>query len=223
MARLTADDMIDMVRDALGGESSETISDTRILRYINQSYLELCSRYDFQQLSTSTTITTSDGIAAYELSVANVLSFTSIIDDTNNLLLRTMSEPQYHKYTQGSTTSGTPSKWFLSGVGSNDRYEVTLWPTPAGAYTLNVYYNQKPDELVTSPAATSPIIPEPWDDSIISRAVSRGWRMLGDLAAAKEWGRLTRDNDFSALKTTYVTSWTPTYVTSPVARALMDV
>ena len=43
MARLTADDMIDIVRDCLGGETTETISDTRILRYINQSYLELSS------------------------------------------------------------------------------------------------------------------------------------------------------------------------------------
>lgn len=223
MARLTASDMIDMVRDCLGGETSETISDTRILRYINQSYLELCSRYEFQQLSTSTSITTSSGTAAYELSVSDVLSFTSLVDDTNNLLLRTLSEPQYYKYTQGSTTSGTPSKWFLSGVGSNDRYELTFWPTPAGTYTINVYYNEKPDELVTTPAATSPIIPEPWDDSIIHRAVSRGWRMLGDITMSEKWLKLARDNDFSALKTTYVTSWTPTYTSSVVGRALMDV
>ena len=56
MARLTASDMIDMVRDALGGETSETISDTRILRFINQSYLELASRWHFEQLGTAPTI-----------------------------------------------------------------------------------------------------------------------------------------------------------------------
>ena len=223
MARLTASDMIDMVRDCLGGETTETISDTRILRYINQSYLELASEYAYPQLSTSTTITTSSGTAAYELSVSNLLRFTDIVDDTNNLKLYTMSEDQYHKFNQGGSTSGTPIYWFVSGVGSNDRYEVTLWPTPAGTYTLNVHYTQAPDELVTSPTATSAIIPEPWDDSIIHRAVSRGWRMLGDLETAGKWLSLARNNDRAAKKSTYQSSYIITRPGSFVGRALQDV
>ena len=154
MARLTASDMIDMVRDCLGGETTETLSDTRILRYLNQSYLEIASDIAPPQLGASTTITTSSGTAAYELSVSNVLQFTDIVDGTNNLKLYTMSENQYHKFTQGGTTSGTPIYWYVSGVGSNDRYELTFFPTPAGTYSLTVHYNQAPDELVTSPAAT---------------------------------------------------------------------
>ena len=109
MARLAADDMIDMVRDCLGGETTEPISDTRILRYINQSYLELASEYAYPQLSADTTITTESGTAAYELTVSNVLRFTDIVDDTNNLKLYTMSEPQYHKFNQGGSTSGSTS------------------------------------------------------------------------------------------------------------------
>ncbi len=34
MARLDADDMIPLVRDASGGETSETLTDTRILRFL---------------------------------------------------------------------------------------------------------------------------------------------------------------------------------------------
>ena len=181
MARLTASDMIDMVRDCLGGETTETISDARILRYINQSYLELASRNQFDQLSTSTTITTTSGTTSYELSVSNVMKITDLVDDTNNVKLYTMNEEQYHSYVQGGTTSGTPTYWFIDGVGSNSRYQLTLYPTPAGTYTINVYYTQSPDELVTSPAATTSEIPETWDDSIIHLAVSRGGKMLGDL------------------------------------------
>ena len=223
MARLTASDLIDMVRDCLGGETTETLSDTRILRYLNQSYLQLSSEYAFPQLGASVTITTVDGTAAYELSVSNVLQFTDIVDTTNNLKLYTMNENQYHKFTQGGTTSGTPIYWYLSGVGSNDRYELTFFPTPAGTYTLTLHYTQAPDELVTSPSATSMVIPEPWDDSVLHRAVSRGWRMLGDLDAAGKWLGLARENDKAALKSTYQPSYIVTRPGSYIGRALQDV
>jgi hypothetical protein len=225
MARLTASDMIDMVRDCLGGETSETISDTRILRYINQSYLELASRNHFDQLSASSTITTASGTATYELSVSNVLNINDLEDDTNNIKLHPMNEDQYRKFTQGNASSitGTPVYWFIDGVGSNNRYNITFFPTPAGTYTINVYYTQSPDELVTSPAATSPVIPEPWDDSIIHRAVSRGWRMLNELETAGSWLSLARQNDRAALKSTYHPSYIAVKPGSKIGRALQDV
>ena len=223
MARLTASDMIDMVRDCLGGETTETISNTRILRYINQAYLEIASRYQFDQLSTSSTITTEDEEETYELSVSNVMKINDLVDDTNNLKLYPMNEDQYRKFVQGGTTSGTPVYWFIDGVGDNSRYNITLYPTPAGEYTVYVYYTQSPDELVTSPAATSPVIPEPWDDSIIHRAVSRGWRMLGDLEAAGSWLQLARQNDAAAKKSTYHPSYIRTAPGSVMGRALRDV
>jgi len=217
--------MIDMVRDCLGGETTETISDTRILRFINQSYLELASRNHFDQLGTSTTITTTSGTTTYELSVSNVLKIEDLEDDTNNQKLYPMNEDQYRKYTQGNASSitGVPTYWFIDGVGDNNRYNITLYPTPAGTYTINVYYTKSPTELVTSPAATSPVIPEPWDDSIIHRAVSRGWRMLGDLDAAGKWLQLANQNDRAALKSTYHASYIRTKPGSPIGRALRDV
>jgi hypothetical protein len=223
MARVTASDMIDIVRDSLGGETTETISDTRILRYINQSYLEIASDHHFPQLSTSTTITTASGTAAYELSVSNVLKFEDMVDDTNNHLLYRMSEWQYHKFTQGSTTSGVPTYWYVSGVGSNDRYEITFWPTPAGTYTINVYYIQKPDELVASPTATSAVISEPWDDSIIYRAVARGWMQLGDPDVAAKWRGMAKQNDSSALNSSFEPSYIRVRPGSVIGRALRDV
>jgi len=223
MARLTADDMVDMVRDSLGGETTETLSDTRVLRYINQSYLELCSEYQFPQLSTSTTITTASGTATYELSVSDVLKFEDIEDDTNNLMLYRMAEWQYRKFTQGSATTGTPVYWFIDGVGSNNRYNLTFWPTPAGTYTLNVYYAKKPSELVQSPTATSAIIPEPWDDSIVYRAVARGWMQLGDPDNASKWRGMARQNDNAAQKTSFEPSYIAVRPGSVVGRALRDV
>ena len=203
MARLTASDMIDIVRDSLGGETDETLSDTRILRFINQSYLELASQYQFDQLSASTTVTTTSGTATYELSASDVLAIKKVVDDTNDFMLYTMNEDQYYRYVQGAAVSGTPVYWYIDGVGSNSRYNLTFYPTPDGTYTINVHYSKAPTDLVTSPAATSPITPTPWDDSIIYRAVARGWMMLGDPDTAGKWRGMARENDMSAYKSTY--------------------
>jgi len=223
MARLTASDMIDIVRDCLGGETTETISDTRILRYINESYLELAATHSFPQLGTSATITTTSGTATYEFSASDVSRYNDLEDDTNNLLLYRIAEWQYRKFTQGGSTSGTPVYWFIDGVGSNNRDEITFFPTPAGTYTINVYYQKVPAELVTSPAATSAVIRQAWDDSIMHRAVSRGWRQLGDLEAAGKWLSLARDNDRAAMKTTHEPSYVQVRPGSYVGSALRDV
>ena len=66
MARLTAQDMVEMVRDYCGGETSETLSDIRLLRFLNQASMEVCSRYKFHHLSTSETVTASSGTADYD-------------------------------------------------------------------------------------------------------------------------------------------------------------
>ena len=225
MARLTGADMLSIVRDSLGGETSETISDTRIMRYINQSYLELCSSYQFDQLQTTTSITTVSGTADYELSVDTVLNIHDVVDTTNTNRLRTMNEYQYNSFTQGGTQSGTPQYWFIHGVGDNNRFKIRLWPTPAGAYSLTVHINKKPTELVATPleSATSTIIPEQWDDSIIYRAVSRGWAMLGDPDNAMKWRQMATANDRAAFKTTYHPSSIKTRPGSIVSRALRDV
>lgn len=223
MARLTASDMIDMVRDSLGGETSETISDTRILWFLNQSYLEVASSYSFDQLSTSTTITTSSGTAQYELSVDTVLQIENIVDDTNNFKLYTMNEDQYHQFSQGNASSGVPIYWYVDGVGSNNRWNIRFWPTPAGTYTMNVYFKKKPTQLTATPNATSTVTPEQWDDSIIYRAIARGWAMLGDLDASRKFRQLAQANDKAAYNTTYHPSELPDPVQSRVSRALRDV
>ena len=211
MARLAADDMIDIVRDNCGAETSETLSDTRILRFINQAYQEIVSKYHPAHSLTSTTVTTSDGTATYELSVGDVLTIEKVIDDTNNIPLYPISIDQYHEYVSGdaSNITGNPSFWALHGTGSSGYFKLALYPTPDDAYTIYVYYYQKPAELVTSPTATSSILPEPWDDVIIHKATSRGWRMLGDMDMSYKWTLASRELEEAAKRSTYQPSKYP--------------
>ena len=134
MARMTAQDMVDEVRLHLGGETTETITDNQILRWINRGYVELASAYGFEELETSVSVTTSSGTAEYELSASDVLTVSTVVDDTNNFTLRPWNRYQYDMATQGDSTNitGQPVFWFFSGVGSNNRRQMTFYPTPDG-------------------------------------------------------------------------------------------
>jgi hypothetical protein len=221
MARLTAQDMVEMVRDYCGGETSETLSDTRLLRFLNQAYMEVCSRYRFDQLSTSETLTMVSGTANYEMAATNVLYIDNVIDDTSNIPVRAISKNQYQEWTSGniSGVTGTPVYWFLNGVGSNSRYQLTFYPTPNNTNSVIVYYTQEPTELVLSPTATSMYIPEPWDDVVIHKATQRAWRMLGDMQMSMQWAGATKEIEDAAKRTTYQVSSEPVQLGSIVGQA----
>lgn len=183
MARLDADGMIELVRDYCGGETSETLSNTRILRFLNQSYLYYCNKHQFPQMLETTTITTSSGTASYELSVADVAEINYLVNTTSNLTLRRIDSKQYNEYTQGdtSTITGVPVYYVEDGVGSTNSYrQITFYPTPNGTYSITMSYWENPVELTASPSATSPVIPDAWDNIIVLRAASKAWMMLGD-------------------------------------------
>lgn len=221
MARMTASDFVTMARLALGGETTEALSDALILRFVNQAYLEVCSKYPFPELSTSTTVTTADGTAAYETTATDILQVTELIDSTNYVTLYPINESKYDQLTQGdSSSTSTPIYWYISGVGSNSRLEFTLFPTPDGVYTVTIKYDKVPSELVLSPTATSPIISAVWDDSILGRAIYRGWKHLGDEQRAMMHLQFAKDNDSAAAKRSIYGSFEPWTSESPIGRAV---
>lgn len=205
MARLTAQDMVSIIRDICGGETSETLTDTRILRFINEAYLSLVSKYCHDQLSTSTTISTSSGTATYELSVSDVVEFTDLVNDTKNFKLYPMSEMEYHRFTQGDAQSGDPVFWYIDGVGDNDRYQIRLWPTPISSDTIYVYYT-KLEELVLDPTPTSAVVPRVWDKVIYLYAAASVWEMLGDDDKADRFLQMAARNEGLAAKTVHIPS-----------------
>ena len=222
MARMTAQDMVSEVRLHLGGETTETLSDAQILRWINRAYTELASSYNFDELEASTSITTSSGTAEYEASVGDILSVISVVDDTNNVKLYPWTRYQYDAATQGSASSitGTPFHWHISGVGSTGYRQFTFYPTPAGTYTINVIYKKKPTDLVLTPAATSSILLEPWDEVMVLLAVSMGWRALGDDDRSYKAKMSANDASRIAERSSFTASQVPFRPGSIVGRAL---
>jgi len=217
MARLTADDMIAIVRDCCGGETSETLSDTRILRFLNESYISYVSKYTPDQLSASTTVSAVNGTAEYTLSVSDVVQINDIVDDTNNFKLYPMSEEQYHNFTQGDAPSGDANYWYVSGA-TADNWKVYLWPTPGSSATLNVYYTKELD-LVASPTATSPLTPRALDEAIYLKAAGKTWAQLGDVEQSDKYFKMARSSETIAKESIYTPSYIPQYLGSRVGRA----
>jgi len=231
MARMTADDMVDEVRLHLGGETTETISDTQVLRWINRAYADLASAYDFTELETSTTITTASGTAEYpcpNASADDILRVISMTDTTNNVKMYPWNRWEYDRATQGSTsnTTGTPIYWFESGVGDNNNTpadtvkQFTFYPTPSGTYTISVVYKKKPSELVLTPSPTSAVLREPWDHVIVLLAVESGWRALGDDDKAYKAKLSANDASSIAERSSFTASHVPLWNGSIVGGAL---
>jgi len=229
MSRMTALDFCTEVRLHLGGETTETLSDNQILRWVNRSYIELCSLYDFEELETSASITTVSGTTEYAVpstGAGDVLTVNSVIDTTNKFTLRPWSGDQYDDATQGDSANitGQPVFWHWSGVGANtDSYTVrqmTFFPTPDGAYTLTVSYRKKPTELVLTPTPTSPVILEPFDDVIVLKASSKGWRALGDDDKSYKATLSAAASEKIALASAGQASSAPYYIHSVIGSAL---
>ena len=234
MARMTALDMVTEVRLHLGGETEETLSDNQILRWINRAYLDCASSYKFDELEASTSITTTSGTAEYPIpttGATDMLTIMSITDDTNNLTLQPWSRRQYDRAVQGSAASitGPPVFWFKSGVGDNEDTpaktvgQFTFYPTPAGTYTINVIYRQKPTELVLTPSATSCSLLEPWDEVLILRAVRKGWMALGDDDKAYRAKQTADEQAKLAQGSSFTPSSVATYSSSIIGRALSGI
>lgn len=185
MSRMTATSMESFVRKALGGIPTESFSQAEVLRWINLAMIRVYSRRYMPILQKETTVTTVASTAEYELDVDDMLFIVQLVDTTNNFVLEEMDLREYNMYTQGTTTTTRkPERWFISGVGSNNRRQVTIYPTPAGAYTIKVYYQRRPDDLVLNPTATSTIGYETFDVDILNEAIAIGYEAHGDFERA---------------------------------------
>lgn len=224
MSRLEGSEMANMVRDMLGGENEETISENRIKRWLNQAYLEVCSAIKPQALSSSETITTTSGTAEYTFSSDNVLTIDDCVDETNHQPVIPINENQYNQYALGGTSSGNPYYYYQSGADPFGKIKVTFYPTPNGTYSIVFNITAKPAEISTdvTTSTTWTVIPETWDDSIIYRAASRGWYSLGDVNMGKAMMEAARANDTAARIVTNMTSQLGDSISSNVGRALRN-
>jgi hypothetical protein len=219
MARRTALDFVQEVRDIAGGETAETLSNTRILRYVNQALLAYETKYLFPQNKTYADLTTADGTSQYSLGV-HPIQIESVVDRTNYLRLRPINQQQYDEYVHGNPTGtkSSPVEWFVSGQTGGSWY-ITFFPTPNAVTTQRVNYWGHTD-LVLSPSATSPIIPIAFDDAVLLRAASAALRQARDFEGSYKLQLSANDAENFAKGIAHRVSWKPIRATSLIVDAM---
>jgi len=178
MGNIYADEMVSIVRAALGGVSDSVFSDNFLLRLLNFAYLEVATSDIFPELRTSTTVNTASGTDTYELPTT-MLSVIDVTDQTDGYTMEMKSRSEMNVLRQGDDTqAGQPYFWTISGSGSSGGPNMEVYPVPDGVYKLEVWYKAAPTDLVLSPAATTTVLGPAFDETIINKAIKRGHAYL---------------------------------------------
>ena len=144
--------------------------------WVNQAYLDLTtknkfwdlkvpSNFDYPELRTSTTKSTTAG-TAYVTTPTDCLYIRHIHNDTSDMKLDKIKFMEYVRDTGRAATSSRskPLQWIRDG--SN----IYLYPTPDATYTLSVYYRKKPAVLT---AGAKTVVGSEWDEPILWLATAQ--------------------------------------------------
>ena len=128
--------------DTIGSDWTGTISSTSSLddyqkligELVNESKDIIEDAWNWTVLRSIQTVTTSASTVSYDMSnVTSRSRILQVIDNTNDSILRQISDDVFFNYTYiGSTQTGQPSYYRLK---DND---IHFWPTPAAAYDIKL-------------------------------------------------------------------------------------
>jgi hypothetical protein len=122
---------------------------TRATAWINQSYLNLCTRADFPFLF-------ADATGTAPLTIADLRVVLSVYDATQKNPLVAIDRATLISTYKDLTLTGTPRYWYR-----NSQTQVSVYPANTGS-TLNVRYVKRPALLSTGSDAV--VVPDEWAD-----------------------------------------------------------
>lgn len=168
----TAQDIIDSVVRQFGDESGAQISQSDIIRWINEAQRDvIVSNREINQA-----IATFSSVAEQ-----NIYEITSLIPDIlrihsiayNNRLLEMLSfEEAQSKMLE--STSGNPSYWFKYAG------QLNLWPVPSEdlADGIKVYYNRTPAPVTQGTDLLS--VPQSYYEAVNAFCLKKAYELDGD-------------------------------------------
>lgn len=171
----------------LQGRTDIVVGDdyTRLDRWINWGYLNMCQLLDIKELWASLAITTVADQPLYTMPAALAWIKKVVVDDPTEFVLlggEELAEIDLDTYRglpdsdEVDFTPLLPQSWF--------RYQrmAVLWPTPDAAYDLAIDCRIRPLPL-TDPQ-DCPLLPEEFHEAIVYSALARAWRALRNPQAA---------------------------------------
>lgn len=171
MGLMTLADFEDDLNFSLGERMQQ--DNSRLDRWINQGYVELCSRVEFDVLKdreTKATVAEQDYVSL----VATYTSIISLADLTNKRRLRYTALRNFHSL--DPEVQGNPKLWSMLGL------KLLLWPVPDGVFDISALFFKEPTILSAQDSVT--VLPSVWDHGILLFAEKNAWLALRETANA---------------------------------------
>jgi hypothetical protein len=142
----TVGDVYDAVKRMFGDESGVQLTDTDIVRGINEAQVDLASQN--QIIPAVATLPVLANVATYDLSgvTPKIDSVASILLDGRRVgnIPISQAEESISLLDPESYEIGAPQFWY-EWAG-----EITFWPTPGQNYTLTLRYTAEPTDVTTN-------------------------------------------------------------------------
>lgn len=167
------------VKRLFGDESGVQLDDTDIIRWANEAQMEIVNVNG--ALKAKSSITTTPGQGTYTFPDVKIQRIASLHYD--NVLLPNTPFAEAERLlmladAQQNTPPGVPEFWY-EWAG-----EFTLWPTPAEAKTVTVYYTAYPADLTGDPVQVLSL-PDKWFPAIVNYIMSKAYEMDEDHQASQ--------------------------------------
>lgn len=151
------------LRNELSDRGFAYLSSTRLNRYINQSYLEICNYAPWPFLEVSLART-------HAQTITDLGSVLSVYNATSKIELTGVDRDWIKQNVSNDlTTTGTATYWYLTGASPT----FNVFPVDSTT-SFTVYYLEVPDEL--SGDSDEPVVPDRFQDLIIDRAAIKAYK-----------------------------------------------
>jgi hypothetical protein len=195
---LSSLDQKDMLRRSLGNPATGDVPDDSLMQYLWLAECDLAEMYEFSELRDSEDITTSAGTYDYEMTEPDILRFLTPANNvTSDIEMKLMDADWDRKVGSNLVGQGTPFFWFENGVGSNNRKQIRVRPTPSGVFTVRVAFIKIPTMMdATEPTRSD--IPVSHTLQVISRATEIGLQLQGERSEADAQADLSAKTNYAS-------------------------
>jgi len=149
------------LRQEVAARGFDFVSSTRLDRWINQAYTEICNYAPWPFLETSTTKTNAQAIT-------DLGSVLSVYDAATKSELHAADRDWIKQNISNDLTiTGTACYWYLTSSNTFNVY-------PVDTATFTIYYLEVPNELDSD--TDEPLIPDRFQDLIVDRAAIKAYK-----------------------------------------------
>ncbi len=181
------------LRDNVTVSVGATSYSTLLGVFVNQAKREVEDAWNWTFLRQNINITTANGTLQYTLTGTNrrsrLFGNREVYDDTNDIILREVSDAFFDRVTHLGTTQSSESSYFrFRGLVSGEK-QVDLYPTPNGVATVRFPMIIPQDDIavdgteITVPSA--PVIMRAWALAVSERGEDGGANYL----EADQWAK----------------------------------